>query len=106
MCNVCCANKSLSETSAGSAAAFSWSDGRDGRGIEVEATGDGAEFRPALFRFRRTNGDWTYWIGTQDLAGSLGRLGLDIKWGYVHPDVQAWVNGGEIEPVLAWLTRA
>lgn len=115
MCDVCCANEALAGN--GNPVPFLWSSATP-YGVDVEATGAGAEFEPARFRIRRhvpeteanvrrgaVPAPWSPWYTTGDLAGVMGRLGLDIKWKYVHPDVQVWVRGGPFDPVQAHLTE-
>jgi len=118
MCDVCCANMALDGN--GKPVVFGWAneEGAPPYGIEVEATGEGAEFQPAQFRVRRhvpeteinvrrgaLPAPWSPWFATGDLAGVMARLGLDIKWVFVDPEVQAWVNGGGFDPVQEILVR-
>lgn len=98
MCNVCCATQALE-----AATLFRWIDGPSALGLEVEARGEGPEFKPAKFRFRRhedprpsfpsKGAPWTPWIETRDLAGAMSRLGVDVKWMYVDAAVKAYLRG-------------
>jgi hypothetical protein len=91
MCSVCCAGEALAGPRT-----FTWRDGPDGGGLEVEARGTHPEL-PATFRFRRrTDNDdapWSPWLTTPDLAGAMMRLGVDVRWKYVHATVRAYVEG-------------
>ena len=100
MCNVCVASTALNMTHEGTFATFARHQS-SGRGVDVQAKGCGAEHRPARYRLRRTGGRWTAWEDTTDLAGVMGRLGLDMGWHGTPQEVQAWVGGGPLAPVLA-----
>ena len=100
MCDVCCADMALDETRKGSFAAFLYPEANR-RGVEVQAEGKGAEGEPARYRLRRRGvARWSPWFKTRDLAGVMGRLGLDVGWDRVPSEVRRWVTGGPREPAL------
>lgn len=102
MCNVCDASTALDLSRRGVPATMAWGIGHS---IEVEAESEGAEFKPARFRFRRPKEAWTPWQQSDDLAGSLGALGTDVKWEFVPEPMRRWVVGtGPLSAVLALLT--
>jgi len=109
MCSVCDAHAVLQAHREGRAVAFSWNDGPAGLSLEVEGEAENAEFSPGKLRFRRGEEgqwtDWTDWVPTNDLAGSLSRIGTDIKWPFVPHATKEWFTTGDFEPVRERLTR-
>ena len=102
MCSVCNADQALEQTHRGTHARFSRAEGLD---LLVEATGVGAESEPGRLRFKRINDpDWTEWLDTESLSGSLGSLGTDVKFEYLKPEVAAYLEGGPLQPVLDMLS--
>lgn len=113
MCNVCCAIQALEAPTT-----FWWRNNGVEHGLTVEARGSGPESQPAQYRFRRVGRDrrgisyddnepWSLWMETQDLAGVMGRLGVDRDWRYGDPTVQAYLLGFErTAPVEAMLAAA
>jgi hypothetical protein len=104
MCDVCCANTALSSPGP---VTFRWSSAPD-YALDVEAKGERAECAPALFRFRRRTPDasaaWSPWLVTDDLAGVMMRLRVDVKWAYVPEVVRAYVGGtSKLEDVIVRL---
>ena len=82
MCNVCDASSVVEATKQEQYEAFLFGE----RMIFVQAiANDGVEFQPAMFRLRRTREEaWTPWHPTLDLAGTMARIGTDVK---VKPEV-------------------
>lgn len=82
MCNVCDATSAVAATKEDKSEPFLFGE----RLIYVQAVAnDGVEFQPAQFRLRRTNDElWTPWHTTLDLAGTMARIGTDVK---VKPEV-------------------
>lgn len=106
MCNLCCAEDALESTTQRGFASFWWSPD-SGLGLDVQAEGAAAEFKPARLRVRRSGeGDeaWSPWLSSEDLAGSMSALGTDVRWRFVPDEVKAWLSGGAWEPVLALVT--
>lgn len=107
MCSVCRATEVIDASAHPGPirhATFGW----EGRAERVDISSEGvtnAEFTSGgTLRVRRTgDADWSEAISTSDLAGSVGALGVDVKWPYVHPTVQAWLAGGDFAPVHARL---
>lgn len=77
MCNVCDASGVVEATKKEEAEPFLFGE----RLIFVQAVAnDGVEFKPAVFRLRRTREEaWTPWHPTLDLAGTMARIGTDVK---------------------------
>lgn len=77
MCNVCDASSVVESTRQEKDEAFLFGD----RMIFAQAiANDGVEFQPAMFRLRRTREEaWTPWHPTLDLAGTMARIGTDVK---------------------------
>ncbi len=77
MCNVCDASSVVEATKQEQYEAFLFGE----RMIFVQAiANDGVEFKPATFRLRRTREEeWTTWHSTLDLAGTMARIGTDVK---------------------------
>jgi len=60
----------------------------------VRAVGKNAENKPAKYQIRLSCQPWPRnWTPTDDLAGSMGDYGLDVKWEHVPRLVQDWVLG-------------
>lgn len=59
--------------------------------VYVRAQGE-AEGK-AKYQLRKEGQAWpSQWIPTRDLAGAMGRLGLDVGWEQVPPKLQAWLR--------------
>lgn len=59
--------------------------------VYVRAQGE-AEGK-ARYQLRKEGQDWSSkWIPTRDLAGAMGRLGLDVGWDQVPLKLQAWLR--------------
>lgn len=100
MCNVCEAGRVLQAK--GEPVVYRWPSGAS---LEIRLVeGTAPEFTRAVVQLRRTAEDpWSDPLVTEDLAGLMGRLGLDIKWKFMPEDVRAWVTGAGPMPSLDWL---
>ncbi len=59
--------------------------------VYVRALGE-AEGK-AKYQLRKEGQTWSSkWVPTRDLAGAMGRLGLDVGWEQVPPKLQAWLR--------------
>ena len=99
MCEVCCASKALDSQGP---VEFRWSDAGEGLGLLVQARGERAEFSPAQYRLKRASDAddlWSEWFHTEDLAGTMMRLGLSVKWRFVRDEVRQWLDQGPFGPV-------
>lgn len=62
--------------------------------IYIRAKGKGAEFKPTQFQIRRGWDPWPKtWIKSKDLAGSMSRLDIDMKWDCVSGPMKDYVLG-------------
>ena len=102
MCNVCEATEAL--TRQGQPMKVSWSETQ--LSFELDVKGTQPEFTPAELRVRRVGGEWSPWVPTNDLAGSLGRLGTDVKWRCVPDPVKQWVSGKKGMEIILQLLSA
>lgn len=109
MCSVCDAAAVIKANQEGQTATFAWTHGPAGLVLEVQGEAASPEFSPGKLRLRRGEegewSEWTEWVETDDLAGSLGRLGTDIKWRFVPCEVKMWFKGGDFGPVLDRLVK-
>lgn len=72
--------------------------------IMLEVEGESAE-GPGVVRFRRGDEDpWTE-VQVLDMSDAVGRLGTDVNWPHMRESVKAWLAGGSVDPVLAWLAE-
>ena len=90
MCCTCDAIRVIEAAQTGKTVTFEWSD-VPMVFLEVEAKGTEPE-GPATFRLRADK-KWTDWFDTKDLAGTMLRLGTDVKWQWVNPVIQDWLTG-------------
>jgi hypothetical protein len=99
MCCSCDASCALDQTQRGTHARFAHERGQP---LLVEAEGEGPEGKPVRYRFKRQNDEqWTGWLDTNDLAGSLELLGTDVRFQYVKPVVQDYLEeNATLEDVL------
>ena len=102
MCNVCGASRVLGQP--GKSAIFAW-EGCETGWLEVQTRGfAGPKGQPGEYRLRiGLTAEWTDWLPSNDLAGTLGLLGTDVKWRSVPDPVRAWVKFGPRQPVLDML---
>lgn len=105
MCDVCCATKAIEKTAEGAEAVFWWRtttpawrpdssptwpprDAGDpppaAPRLHVQA--EGKAEGPGRVRFRFPEGEWSDWIETADVAGTMMCLHVDVKWRYVPKD--------------------
>ena len=82
MCCTCDASRLIDAHRRGESVTFSWKDAPN-IVLEAEAVGEQAEMAPAKIRIRKTGSEWSEWIDTSDLAGTMLRLGTDVKWRWV-----------------------
>lgn len=92
-CQLCVAEQALRPAS--------WDDGHPVRWDEaplvvptlyVRAQAVKPEFAPGKYQIRKEGQAWpSNWLPTDDLAGSLGSMGLDIRWGMVPQATKTWL---------------
>jgi hypothetical protein len=99
MCCTCDAAQLIDARRKGKSVTFTWEDAPDVF-LEVEAEGDRPESAPAKVRVRKQGGEWSVWFDTHDLAGTMLRLGTDVKWRWVDEDVRAWLTGDGVFPEI------
>lgn len=99
MCCTCDADRLIDAHRKGQTVTFTWNDAPE-VSLEVEAVGERAENAPARVRLRKQDGEWSAWFDTNDLAGTMLRLGTDVKWRFVNEDMRAWLCGRGAEPAL------
>lgn len=104
MCCTCDADWLIDAHRNGKTLTFTWEDAPE-VSLEVEAIGERAENTPAKVRLRKQGGEWSAWFDTADLAGTLSRLGTDVKWKWVDESVRAWLTGAGVFPYLAMRGR-
>jgi hypothetical protein len=102
MCCTCDANRLIDAHRRGESVNFAWKDAPNGISLEVEAVGEQAETAPAKVRMRKTGGEWSAWFDTSDLAGTMLRLGTDVKWRWVPTPVREWLTGAGEFPYPAF----
>lgn len=102
MCSVCDAGEAIDRAREGRPTAFMRPDLPGISVFVLDAANVEPEFSPFRVLIRRFSGRYE---GTpelfegDDLAGFLGRLGVDVKWHFVDDDVRAWLHfGGEDPP--------
>lgn len=92
-CNVCTAEQVLKAGDQGYQRVWETSEGRQVT-TYVRARGDGVEFSPAEYQYRKEGQEWpSRWTHTKDLAGALGRLGFDVQWDSVPDKMKTWLLG-------------
>lgn len=99
MCCTCDADRLIDAHLRGQTVTFTWADAPEVT-LEVEAVGGKAENAPAKVRLRKQGNEWSAWLDTRDLAGTMSRLGTDVKWRWVDDDVRAWLTGAGKSPYL------
>jgi len=61
--------------------------------LTVYARAQGEAEGQGKYQLRKEGQEWSSkWIPTRDLAGAMGRLGLDRGWESVPPKLQAWLR--------------
>lgn len=100
MCCTCDADRLIDAHRKGESVTFTWEDAPE-VGLEVEAVGYKSENAPAKVRLRKQGGEWSPWFDTADLAGTMLRLGTDVKWRWVNEDMRAWLTGTGAFPHFA-----
>jgi hypothetical protein len=96
MCDVCCASAVIDAAQKGKSHTFKWSDNKKFKLVvaaDAAYLGFGDPEGRNRFRFKAVGGHWSKWIETKDLAGSMLRLGVDVRWPWVRPEVKEWLAG-------------
>lgn len=89
MCNVCVANEIIRATESRGGELIRYAGHGD---IELRAEGR-AEYTPTRYQMRRPGEPWpSGWEHTDDFAGDIGRLGLDVVWDSVPASTQAYIE--------------
>lgn len=81
---------------------FQWKDAPPEISLEVESTCERAEFTEGMFRMRRGGGEWSPWLLTNDLSGTMTAYGTDVKFKYVKHEVKSWLQGEGDFPMLGY----
>lgn len=90
MCSVCSAENAISSTLKDGFHAFLWSG--QPQSIDVWASGSPENY-PSSVKVRLTGeSEWSMEIYTDDLAGFLGLIGVDIKYIYTNKLTKDWVS--------------
>ena len=71
--------------------------------MRLRATAAKGEFEPYVLEVKRGD-DSPLWFAGPDLAGAVGRLGVDVKWRAVDRAVKEWLAGGDDSGLIYWLT--
>ena len=71
--------------------------------MRLRGTALKGEFEPYVLEVKRGDGP-PLWFAGPDLAGAVGRLGVDVKWRGVNQAVKDWLGGGDDDPLIAWMT--
>jgi hypothetical protein len=90
-CQVCTALYALDpqHREAGWKRTFDTSEGP----VSVYVRAQGLAEGEAKYQLRKEGQNWSSkWIPTRDLAGAMGRLGLDVGWEQVSPKLQSWLR--------------
>jgi hypothetical protein len=99
MCEVCVAGELL-----GLGGKRYWKSMRE-EGVapmRLRAISSAAEFQAYVLEVKRGD-DAPLWFAGEDLAGAVGRLGVDVKWIGVDPPVKGWLGGGEDQLLIDWM---
>lgn len=71
--------------------------------MRLRGTALKGEFEPYVLEVKRGDG-LPLWFAGPDLAGAVGRLGVDVKWRGVNQAVKDWLGGGDDDPLIKWMT--
>ena len=71
--------------------------------MRLRATAAKSEFEPYVLEVKRGD-ESPLWFAGPDLAGAIGRLGVDVKWRAVDRAVKEWLAGGDDSGLIYWLT--
>ena len=71
--------------------------------MRLRGTALKGEFEPYVLEVKRGDGP-PLWFAGPDLAGAVGRLGVDVKWRGVDRAVKEWLAGGDDSGLIYWLT--
>ena len=71
--------------------------------MRLRATAAKGEFEAYVLEVKRGD-DPPLWFAGPDLAGAIGRLGVDVKWRAVDRAVKEWLAGGDDPGLIYWLT--
>lgn len=84
MCNVCVADEAIKGV-------FEYAH-LGHTTVQVRAHGESEG--PSTYQIRRKGERWpSTWSKSNDLAGTMGMFGFDVKWRYVSLIVRQWIDG-------------
>ena len=106
MCDVCCASSVIDAAKKDDFYTFKWKSVKPK--ILVEADRHHTKFGDPegsnRIRIKTGTHPWSKWFSTRDLAATMMRLGVDIRWEFVSGEVKAWLDGAmSTEDLIAYL---
>jgi len=103
MCGICDAGQVInSKFIKGTGEVFRWKDAPQDVSLEVESTCDRPEFTEGLFRMRSGTSEWSPWLKTNDLAGTMTAYGTDVKFHLMKHEVKSWLLNQGPFPYLGY----